>query len=122
VTTPLKIIKIEEKIICDFGGETETAVVIFSLRLRCGCGFIIFACDNRGIKKLHRAGLLHIISRARAANFAGFKIKNLSKLSLETALKLFHFKVAPMATYGIQIAWMHLSVNNLLYLEKVKTG
>jgi hypothetical protein len=64
----------------------------------------------------------HIISRARAARFAGFEIKNLSKLSLETALKLFHLKVAPMATYGIQIAWVHLSVNNLLYLEKVKAG
>jgi hypothetical protein len=45
----------------------------------------------------------HIISRARAARFAGFEIKNLSKLSLETALKLFHLKVAPMATYGIQL-------------------
>jgi hypothetical protein len=27
-----------------------------------------------------------------------------------------------MATYGIQIARVHLLVNNLLYLEKVKTG
>jgi Reverse transcriptase (RNA-dependent DNA polymerase)/Endonuclease-reverse transcriptase len=62
----------------------------------------------------------HIIARARAARFAGFEIKNLSKLSMETALKIFHMKVAPMATYAIQIVWQFLSLQNLLKLESVK--
>jgi hypothetical protein len=64
----------------------------------------------------------HIIARARAARFAGFEIKNLSQLSMETVLKLFHMKVAPMATYAIQIVWPYLSLQNLLKLESVKSS
>jgi hypothetical protein len=41
----------------------------------------------------------HIKARSRAAKLAGFEIKNLGKLSLDTVLKLFQLKVAPMATY-----------------------
>ena len=39
-----------------------------------------------------------------------------------TYLKLFTIKVAPIATYGIQLIWNHLTYTNFKRLEGVKTA
>jgi hypothetical protein len=41
-------------------------------------------------------------------------------LSLKTALQLFDIKVAPVASYGIQVVWHRLTTPQLESLEKVK--
>ena len=35
-------------------------------------------------------------------------IKDLPRMSMEAAIKLFHIKVLPIATYGLQLIWEHL--------------
>ena len=40
-------------------------------------------------------------------------LKKLNLLPIATALKLFTIKVAPIATYGIQLIWNHLKYSNL---------
>jgi hypothetical protein len=47
-------------------------------------------------------------------------IQSLSKLSLETALKLFDMKIVPILTYGLEILWEHLGGNSLKTLECMK--
>ena len=39
---------------------------------------------------------------------------------MEAGIKLFHTKVLPIATYGLQLIWEHLNTNCLRKLEKVK--
>jgi hypothetical protein len=68
-----------------------------------------------------RAFSSHIKNRVRASLQATFELKNLHLLSLETALKLFHIKVAPVASYGIEVLWPHLKFCNFQLLETVKT-
>jgi len=68
-----------------------------------------------------RAFSTHIKNRVRASAQATFEIKNLHQLSLETALKLFHIKVAPVASYGIEVIWSHLKHSSFKLLETVKT-
>ena len=41
------------------------------------------------------------------------EIKKLNLISIATALKLFTIKVAPIATYGIQLIWKHLTYSSL---------
>ena len=53
---------------------------------------------------------------------ATVEIKKLNLLSLATALKLFTIKVAPIAKYGIQLIWNHITYSNLKRLEGVKTA
>jgi len=63
----------------------------------------------------------HIKNRVRASLQATFEIKNLHQLSLETALKLFHIKVSPAASYGIEVIWSHLKFSDFKILETVKS-
>ncbi|KAJ4450375.1 hypothetical protein ANN_01796 [Periplaneta americana] len=49
-------------------------------------------------------------------------IKDLSKLSLNTAITLFRLKVAPTITYGPEIIWESLKKKNLEDIEKVKAS
>ena len=63
----------------------------------------------------------HIEDIAVRAMKATVEIKKLILLSIATALKLFTIKVAPIATYGIQLIWNHLTYSNLKRLEEVKT-
>ena len=63
---------------------------------------------------------MHIQDRTTAATNASYDIPNLQRLSLPTAMTLFRIKVAPVATYGIQIIWPHLTMKNLRRLENVK--
>ena len=55
----------------------------------------------------------HIEDRAVRAVKAPVEIKKLNLLSIATALKCFSIKVAPIATYGIQLIWNHLKYSNL---------
>src|SRR5215469_8931717 len=41
-------------------------------------------------------------------------------LSVETGLKLFHLKIAPIATYGLALIWKYLTLENLRTLDRVK--
>ena len=48
-------------------------------------------------------------------------LKNPRNLSLTTALSLFRMRIAPVASYGIQIIWKHLTLYDLIDLDKVKS-
>ncbi|KAJ4444982.1 hypothetical protein ANN_06781 [Periplaneta americana] len=63
---------------------------------------------------------LHIKERIAAAKMTKNSIKNLSKLSLNTAITLFRLKVAPTITSRLQIIWESLKKKNLEDIEKVK--
>ncbi|KAJ4437583.1 hypothetical protein ANN_17728 [Periplaneta americana] len=63
---------------------------------------------------------LHVMERAAAAVIAMNGIKNLHKISLSTAMKLFELKITPIITYGIDLIWEHLRKNNLADIERVK--
>lgn len=63
---------------------------------------------------------MHIKERAIAATKGLVEIKNLTQLSLETAIRLFEAKIVPLLTYGIEIAWPNLSLKDVQLLENVK--
>lgn len=63
----------------------------------------------------------HIEERSRKALMAAAAIKDPQKLSLSTALALFDLKVAPVASYGIERVWKHLSLQNLVTLDRAKS-
>jgi hypothetical protein len=63
----------------------------------------------------------HIAKRVSAAIFATYKIKNLSQMSIEAGLKLFDLAIAPIASYGIEVIWPHLTKNDLQKLETAKS-
>jgi Reverse transcriptase (RNA-dependent DNA polymerase)/Endonuclease-reverse transcriptase len=63
----------------------------------------------------------HVEKRMRAAIFATYNIRELNNLSIETALKLFELKVSPIASYGIEIIWPYLTIQDLENIERVKT-
>jgi hypothetical protein len=64
----------------------------------------------------------HISSRVTAALKCAYgDVKNPSRLSLSTAIKLFDLKISPIATYAIPIIWKYLSVTDLFTLDRVKT-
>ena len=62
----------------------------------------------------------HIEERSRKALIASTSIRNPQMLSLSTALSLFDLKIAPIASYGIQLIWEKLGVANLKALDRVK--
>ena len=62
----------------------------------------------------------HIKDKAASAVKAMHDIKHLNKVSLETAMKLFNAKIAPIITYGLELIWEHLTKRNLEKIEKVK--
>jgi hypothetical protein len=47
-------------------------------------------------------------------------IQRLSKLLLETAMKVFYVKIVPILTYILTMIWEHLEENSLKMLESVK--
>jgi hypothetical protein len=63
----------------------------------------------------------HVRERSRKAVICAMSsIKNPRTLSIETALKLFELKVAPIATYGLKLIWEFLTLDNLFMLDRVK--
>jgi hypothetical protein len=64
----------------------------------------------------------HIKNRANAARRVSYEIKALSKISVRAALELFDGKVAPMASYAIDVFWELLSKKNFELLESNKSG
>lgn len=63
----------------------------------------------------------HIADRCRKAIIAANAIAKPQLLSLNTALRLFDLKVAPTASYGIEVIWERLSIANLETLNRVKS-
>ena len=63
---------------------------------------------------------IHIQERATAATKAINRIQNISKLSLATAMLLFHAVITPIASYGIELIWEKLTSSDLTRLENVK--
>jgi len=62
----------------------------------------------------------HIQSRTHKALIAMDVIRSPSRLSISTALQLFNIYVASVASYGIEVIWPFLTVNNMIALEKIK--
>jgi hypothetical protein len=58
--------------------------------------------------------------RKLTAIWAMTDIQNLSKLLLETVMKLFDLKIVPILTYGLAMIWEHLRENSLKMSESVK--
>jgi hypothetical protein len=63
----------------------------------------------------------HVAERKRKAICAIFDIRNLRGLSVDTAVRLFNLKILPTASYGIRTIWEHLTVANLLEMDKTKS-
>jgi hypothetical protein len=63
----------------------------------------------------------HVRERAAATIVASHGIKNLSQLSIITAMKLFDLKILPILIYGVDITWNHLTKRNLRDIERVKS-
>jgi hypothetical protein len=72
-------------------------------------------CTTRSFTK-------HISKRCTNAITAMHAISNISLLSIDTAIKLFHLKIAPIASYGIQVTWSKLKISDLDKLEAVKAS
>ena len=64
----------------------------------------------------------HVTERVRKTTIAMADIADPQKLSVETALKLFSLKLAPVATYGLELVWNDLSTADLRLLDSAKTG
>ena len=62
----------------------------------------------------------HVQERKRKALVAITAMRSIDMLSLGTALKLFQLKIAPMASYGMQVTWPHLTIRNLEEMDKIK--
>jgi Reverse transcriptase (RNA-dependent DNA polymerase) len=65
---------------------------------------------------------LHVNERHKAAIAASFTISKLNLISLPTVIKLFNIKIAPIATYGIEIIWPFLKKSDFNILETVKSS
>jgi hypothetical protein len=63
----------------------------------------------------------HIDKRVKASIFASAKLTSLPKTSVETALKIFDLAISPVASYGIEAVWQHLTTADLHKLETAKT-
>jgi len=67
-----------------------------------------------------RSFTLHVRERTRKALLCAMKtLRNPRVLSVDTAIKLFMLKIAPIACYGISVIWSYLSLKNLAELDKV---
>ena len=56
-----------------------------------------------------RSFRIHTKERAAAAIIAIHDIKEITQLSLQTAMNLFYAKIMPILTYGLKIIWSKLS-------------
>lgn len=63
---------------------------------------------------------VHTKQRATAATKAIHDIRELTKLSLKTAMIIFHTKIVPILTYGLDLTWDKLRTKDLHTLENVK--
>ena len=63
---------------------------------------------------------IHIRERAASAIKGIYDIQNPTRISIETAMLLFHAKITPTLTYGIQLIWEQLTLTDLQTLERVK--
>jgi len=52
--------------------------------------------------------------------FATFDLPKLCSLSIDTGLKLFNLKIAPILSYGIEAIWKYLTLSDFRIIEKVK--
>jgi hypothetical protein len=68
-----------------------------------------------------KAFALHIKDKCKCALTATYSISNLHLLSIYTAVELFHIKVSPVASYGIERIWPFLSYRDLNNMEAVKS-
>ena len=64
----------------------------------------------------------HVTERVRKTTIAMADIADPQKLSVETALILFSLKLAPVATYGLELVWNDLSTADLRLSDSAKTG
>jgi hypothetical protein len=64
----------------------------------------------------------HVLERCRKALLATASIRNPQRLSLATAIRLFDLKIAPVAAYGVDLLWSHLTARNLEQLNRVKAA
>jgi hypothetical protein len=64
----------------------------------------------------------HVKDRRGSALAAIAGIPRLKLVSIGTALKLFDLKIAPIASYGIQLIWPLLKQSDLMLLESVKAA
>jgi hypothetical protein len=62
----------------------------------------------------------HIKNRCASAIKAIHLLPKLANLSISCALKLFELKIAPIASYGIEVLWQKLKTSDLNILESVK--
>lgn len=63
----------------------------------------------------------HIQERTTAAIRTMCTIKNITMLSLETAMRLFETMITPVATYALELIWDKLTTSDMERLEKVKS-
>ena len=64
----------------------------------------------------------HIKRRCSKAITESYTVKNPAELSIRTALKIFHLKLRPMATYALPLIWDELSLKDLEKLGSVKAA
>jgi hypothetical protein len=76
--------------------------------------------STAGTAKSGTAFTLHIKEKTLPAVRAMAHIQSLSKLFLETAMKLFDLKIASSLTYGLTVTLEHLGENSLKVLGSVK--
>lgn len=62
----------------------------------------------------------HVREKSAAAIRSIYKVRNITKLSTDTAMLLFNSTIAPIVTYGIEIVWEKLTLSDLTEIEKVK--
>lgn len=63
---------------------------------------------------------LHIRSRVMAATRAMNEIRNITQLSISTAMDLFRIKILPVLTYGLESVGEYLTYKQMEELERVK--
>ena len=64
----------------------------------------------------------HLVDRIQKAKLAFCTIPKPKELSLETALALYDLKIAPIASYGVQLIWDQLTQLQLFQLDKLKAS
>ncbi|KAJ4433877.1 hypothetical protein ANN_16190, partial [Periplaneta americana] len=84
------------------------------------CTVHIFADKDKNTKELPE--IVQFLKRLSVPIAPDIEVKtvNISKLSLTTAMSLFHAVITPIASYGIELIWEKLTNNDLTKLENVK--
>lgn len=102
------------------GGKPATRDTIFNndrpLKVVTSFKYLGVTFQTRGI-----SFTMHVKDKINIAIRAMSDIKNLSKTSITTAMKLFNLKIKPVITYGLELTWDYLTKGNLSEIEKVKS-